>query len=373
MEVAVMKLLKLLAATTMVVATMCGGCARESATYVTQKWPFKMEKIWEIDRIGEDELLRPAEPRVADDGTLYYHDFERHLSYIIDDHGKLVSTFAPQGSNDGEVSYYINCFPAGYNVVICAPDKLHFFTRQGKFVKDVPNNLFVRFPLVFKNENEFWVAPGALGDANGGLAAVTYIDLATGEEKTVYEFPLTKEEQMPTGGGVIVGLTPQVKMGFDRHSGRIYFGKNSDTMIYQLAVDGGQVDSFSFPGNRYLVSETDKKNHFAKFNVPEERVALMIRALPDQMAYYNRIQVIDGLVYLLGSESIGKTETGQIVNVYSPDGQHLYYGRIYVEEGWHIYSSPGNLQLAHGFVYAVQENVIGDKKIVKYQIELPKS
>jgi len=366
-----MKIVKPLALTTIVVVMMCGGCARESDMSATREWAFEMEKVWEIQQVGEDELLRPAEPRIADDGTLYCHDFERHLSYIIDGDGKLVSTFAPRGSEEGEVPFYINCFPAGDYVAIGAPDKLHFFTRQGRFVKAVPNNLFVRFPLAFKNENEFWVAPGALGDAPEGLAVVTHVNLASGEETNVHNFALSDEENEPTGGGVIVGLTPQAKMGFDRQSNRVYFGKNSDTVIYWLAGDVGKVESFSFTGLRQPVSEADKRNHFAKFDVPEEQMAPMIGALPDQMAYYNRIQVVDGLVYLFSAESIDHAQTGQVVNVFSPDGRHLYYGRIQVEEGWYI-SSPDNLQLAHGFIYAVQENDAGDKKIVKYTIALPR-
>ena len=371
-ESSVMKIVKLLALTTIVVVVICGGCARESDTSATREWAFEMEKVWEIQQIGEDELLRPAEPRVADDGTLYYHDFERHLSYIIDGDGKLVSTFASRGSGEGEVPFYINCFPAGDYVVICAMDAFHFFTKQGRFVKAVPNNLFVRFPLAFKNENEFWVAPGALGDAPGSLAVVTHINLASGEETTIHEFARSDEENKPTGGAVVVGLTPQIKMGFERQSNRVYFGKNSDSVIYRLAGDGGKVESFSFTAIRQPVSETDKRNHFAKSNIPEEQLALMIEALPDQIAYYNRIQVVDDLVYLFSAESIGHSHTGQVVNVFSPDGRHLYYGRIQVEGGWHI-SGPDNLQLANGFIYAVQENDVGNKKIVKYRIVLPQS
>jgi hypothetical protein len=101
-------------------------------------------------------------------------------------------------------------------------------------------------------------------------------------------------------------------------------------------------------------------------------MAPMIAALPDQMAYYNRIQGVDGLVYLLSAEGIDHAQTGQVVNVFSPEGRHLYYGRIQVEDGWHI-SSPDNLQLAHGFIYAVEENDAGNKKIVKYTIALPRS
>jgi len=365
-----MNLMKLFSLSTLVVVMMFIGCARESDKSATREWGFEMEKVWEIQQIGEDKLLRPAEPRIADDGTLYYHDFERHLSYIIDGDGNLVSTFAPRGNNEGEVPMYLNCFPAGDYVVICAMDKLHFFTKQGQFVKTVPNNPFVRFPLAFKNENEFWVAPGALGDAPGDLAVVTHINLASGEETTVHEFARSDVEKKPTGGGVVVGLTPQIKMGFDRLSNRVYYGKNSDTVIYRVADDGDKADAFSFSGARQPVSETDKRNYFAKFNIPEERIAMLIGALPDQMAYYNRIQIVDSLVYLFSTKTISRSHTEQDVNVFSPDGRHLYFGRIQVEKGWHI-SGPDNLQLAHGFIYAIQENDTGDKKIVKYRIALP--
>ena len=368
----IMKLVGLVMLATIVVVIMCGGCARESDMSAPQEWTFEMEKVWEVKQVGEDELLRPAEPRVADNGTLYCHDFERHLSYIIDGDGKLVSTFAARGSGEGEVPMYLNCFPAGDYVVICAMDKLHFFTKQGQFVKAVPNNPFVRFPLAFKNENEFWVAPGALGDAPGSLAVVTHVNLVSGEETTVHEFARSDVEKKPTGGGVVVGLTPQIKMGFDRQSDRVYFGKNSDTVIYWLTGDQGKTESFSFTGVRQPVSEADKRSHFGKFNVPEERLTMMIGALPNQMAYYHRIQVVDGLVYLFSAESIGGAQTGQLVNVYSPDGRHLYYGRIQVEEGWRL-SGPDNLQLTNGFIYAIQENDAGDKKIVKYTVALPKS
>lgn len=366
-----MKIVKLMGLPTMVVAIMCGGCAREPEISAPREWAFQMEKIWEIQQIGEDELLRPAEPRAADDGTLYLHDFERHLSYVIDSDGKPISTFAPRGSNEGEVSFYINCFPAGDHVVICAPEKLHFFTKQGRFVKAVPNNLFVRFPLAFKNENEYWVAPGALGDAPGDSAVITHVNLTAGEETPVYKFARSDVEKKPTGGAVVIGLTPQIKMGFDRLSDRVYFGKNSDNVIYRMTGAGGEVDSFTFAGTRYPVSDTVKRNYFSEFDIPEEAVVAMIEALPYRMAYYNRIQIINGLIYLLSSKSIDDTLTGQEVNIFSPDCLHLYHGLIQVEDGWHI-SGPDNLQLAHGFIYAVQENDEGIRKIVKYNVELPR-
>jgi hypothetical protein len=311
--------------------------------------------------------------RVADDGTLYYRDFEQDFSYIIDRDGKFIRKFAPRGKNDGELSYYFNCFPAGDGVAICAMDKLHFFTRDGKFLKAIPNDLFTRFPLAFKNADEYWIAPGALGDSPEGTAAVTYVDLKSGKETVVRRFSLSDEEKKPSGGGVIVGLTPQMKMGFDPKSNRIYFGKNSDSLIYCLALDGNKIDSFLFSLPRITVSKADKEAHFAGFGVPKERAEAIIPMLPDRMTYYNRIQVVDGLLYLLSAESLPGPHTGIKADIFSPDGRPLYKGRIQIENGWHICNSPENLQLIKGFVYTALENDRGDKKIVKYKIDLPQS
>lgn len=352
----------------------CGCTAEKTETSApsTQEWTYGLEKVWEYENPGGEALLRPAEPRIADDGTLYFHDFERHLSYIIGGDGTLTGTFAPRGENDGEVPFYLNCFPAGDHVVICAPDKLHFFTQQGDFVKAVPNNLFVRFPLAFNGGTEFWVGPGALGDSPGGIAVVTHIDLASGSETIVHEFALSDAEKRPSGGAVVVGLTPQLKMGLDTESSRIYYGKNSDTLIYWRTLDGSDSGSFALTGISRPVTEVQKRDHFTKRGVPAERVDALVQMLPDRMTYYNRIQVIDGLVYLLSAESFGGPEDAQAVDVYSPDGRHLYHGRIQAEEGWHI-ANPDNLQLGPGVVFAVQENDAGERKIVKYSVTLPKS
>ena len=128
--------------------------------------------------------------------------------------------------------------------------------------------------------------------------------------------------------------------------------------------------SFAFAGKRQAVSEADKRDHFSRFNIPEDRLAAMVSRLPDRMANYNRIQVIAGNLYLLRSENLGHALTGQLVDVYSPEGKHIYHGKIQVEEGWQLTGSD-NLQLTDGFVYAILENSEGNIKIVKYAITLP--
>ncbi|MEZ5357244.1 MAG: hypothetical protein R3F48_00345 [Candidatus Zixiibacteriota bacterium] len=363
-----MRIIKLIWLGFALASLLCGGCSQQSTSNAPQEWDFNAQKVWEISQIDGAQLARPAEPRVADDGTLYVHDFEQHVSYIIGADGTIRGSFAPRGENESEVPFYLNCFPAGEQVVVCAPDKLHFFTNQGQFVKAVPNNLFVRFPLAFKNENECWLAPGALGDSPDGVAAVTCINFATGEEKNIYTFDLTGDETKPTGGAVVVGLTPQAKMGYDRKADRIYFGKNTDTLLYCSGSGDDTIETISIDGVRTPISEEVKRKYFADLGIPEEHVAAIVGNLPEKMACYNTIQIIDGLVYIISAHEISRTLPGLFVNVYSPSGQHLYYGEVHVEEGWHL-ASPDNLQFGSGCVYAVQENDAGNKKIVKYTIK----
>ena len=89
-----MKTMKFMVIFLIVAIILSTGCSKKSNTPDAEEWSFDTEKVREIQQIGDDTLLRPGELRAADDGTLYIHDFERQLSYIIDANGKIVSKFA---------------------------------------------------------------------------------------------------------------------------------------------------------------------------------------------------------------------------------------------------------------------------------------
>jgi hypothetical protein len=334
-------------------------------------WDFALQKVWEIDRIGDELLARPGEPRVGEDGTLYFHDFINKLSYIVDRDGRFVGTFGKKGDAEGEVSWYINCFTTENGVVIGAPDKLHFYTRTGEFIKAAPNDLFARFPLTFINENEFLVAPGALPDAPNGQAVITYVNLTAGEEKIFDELPLTANETAGTGGGVVVGLTPQLKMGYNPDAGRLYYGKNNEYAIYIADLDGNRLKTFGLEREKVRITDDDKRAHFEYHNIPQERIDAIIGRLPNELAYYHRIQVNDGYVFVFAVNSLGPRITRQQIDVFSLDGVYLYRGELRFPGNLHIYGNTENLQIRDNFLYAVLEDEAGRKTIVKYRMALP--
>jgi len=347
------------------------SCESDPNAPVSGTWNFALQKTWEIDRVGDELLDKPGELRVATDGTLFFHDFARKTSYALDQNGQFTGTFGQKGDGPGEVSWYINCFTADNSVVIGAPDKLHFYTNTGKFIRAIPNDLFARFPQVFINENEFLVAPGALPDAPNGEAIITYVDLKAGEEKVFDQFPLSDEEKGGTRGAVIVGLTPQLAMAYNPQSGRLYYAKNNEYVIYVADLDGNRYPTFGLEREKLPVTEDAKRKHFARFGIPQERVDAMIGSLPNEMAYFHRLQVNDGLVYVFLTSGLGQTLTSQPLDIFSLDGKYLYRAEITFDDNQHIYGNPDNLQIRDNYLYAILEDSTGKKMIAKYRISLP--
>ena len=47
------------------------------------EWDFKLEKVWEIDRAGDDLLGRPFSLTATEDGILYVYDTANDTNYIF--------------------------------------------------------------------------------------------------------------------------------------------------------------------------------------------------------------------------------------------------------------------------------------------------
>ncbi len=243
-------------------AALCVGmaAAADPAKPLKGEWNFAPAAVWSIDRAGADTLMRPGEPRVSRDGKLYFHDFDRHLSYIVGEKGELLGTFAGMGEGPGLVSRYVNCFTSDGRVIVGAMDKLHFYDSEGRFISSTPNNIFASFPLVFTSDDVFFTGPGALANLPDGKASIRRVNVTSGETKPIHEFTMGPDEQVKFGG-VILGVIPQIDMAYDPQGGRLYFARNDRYEIFVSDLDGKIVDSFGLPKERVPVTEDDLKHH----------------------------------------------------------------------------------------------------------------
>jgi hypothetical protein len=329
-------------------------------------------KLWEIRRAGDSALGKPAEPRVAADGTLYVRDFEYNVSHIFSASGEFLGSFARQGDERGEIPRYLNCFLVDGMVVIGTPTALHFFTRAGEFIRSAPNDLFRRFPLVFLNEHEFLCAPGALTGQPGEVAHISKVDLRTGAVEMFDELPLPGDPPTSAGGPsvVVIGLTPMIEMAYDATTQRLYYGRSDDYTIHVSDLTGRRVSTFGLDRPRGSVSIEEKREHLALLDLPEEHLAPIIASLPDKLTYYHQIRTHDGLIYVFAATGISRQAKTQKIDIFSANGDYLYRSQISIDDGRHICGSADNVIMQGESLYVILEDDDGRRSIVKYQLDL---
>lgn len=337
-------------------------------------WDFKPEKIWEVDKAGTNEFGNVAELLVpasnSSQGHVYMRDFQHNISYIFDDSGRFLGSFAKQGSEKGEVSRYLNRFCAGDTVVLAAPEMLHFYSANGEQIKSVDNNIFFRFPLIFLNENEFVYAP-TLPQSPVNQKKLMLFDLSSGKEKPVLDFSEPKkadESSAPAPMVMIFGLTPQVRLA--AYKDKIYFGRSDQYALYVADLKGNMDFFFSLNRQTKTVTQKDKKDHFIGSKIPQDRIDSIIKQLPDKMTFFSQITIINGLIYVYAVDNIGKTQKQQTIDIFSGTGKYLYRGILEFGDDLE-FGSPSNLVLHKNFAYVILESNEKRQTLAKFRITHP--
>ncbi|UCE40989.1 MAG: hypothetical protein JSV17_16360 [Candidatus Aminicenantes bacterium] len=339
------------------------------------EWDFRPQKVWEIDNVNDAPFERPSELRASQDEKFYFHDFDRAVSYVYDSEGKFIKSFAKQGTGPGEVNRYLNCFLAGDKVVIGSPDKLHFFSEEGSFLKSTPNNLFERFPLFFVNEDEFLYSSRIVNNSTEIKDKIIRSNLKTGKESVFDELTMTPGEKQTKGGMslVVLGLTPQIKIGYDNDSQKFYYGRSDDYTIYISDARGRKLSSFHLDRERRTVTNENKRKHFEKSSIPEDRIDAIIPTLPDELTYFMRIQVVKGLIFVYSTESLDMKQDKIALDIFSPEGKYLYRSHLQFGDETPLYTHVEKVIILENHCYAILEDESGKSFFAKYKISLPRT
>jgi len=333
------------------------------------EWNFSPEKVWGANAAGNDEFGRIAELLVSQDGHVCVRDFAKNASYLFDWNGRFIRKFALQGEQDGQLPFYLNRFRAGEQIVLGAPDKLHFFSQEGDFKRSVQNNLFVRFPLHFESDNEFVYAPTFPRSPVHQMKLMAF-NIGSGEEKTLVDLSETaKVESAPQGPPLmIVGLTPQMNLAADGN--RIVFGRSDRYEIYIAERTGKILSSFRLDRKKLTAPLEDKRRLIGETRLPEDQKEKVVAQLPDEMTYFSHLEVIDGLIYVFAVDSLEKMTGHQRIEIFSDTGTYLYSGTIGFGGGLQ-FGSPHNLVIAGGCAYVVLQDDQGRQTLAKYRIKQP--
>jgi len=340
-------------------------------------WDFRLEKVWEIDKAGDDLLGRPFSLTATEDGFLYVFDTAHRTNFVFDKDGKFVRAFARSGQGPGEVQgqeliHYVNG-----KVYIPAPNGIHVYTKDGVYIQTLRPEGALDNVRAFVNENEIISAPMTAVFLPDGKGQIIRKNIKTGEEKVVSGFSLQDWGMAQSGENVVdivaVGFSPLMIVGYAEN--RLYWGMNTSYMINVTDLGGKKVNTFSVKRESKKVSDKFKREYFKNPNLPEEMLNQIVAGLPNEISFFHRIEVHGGLVYVFVPDVDLETRMARLkqLDIFSPEGEYLYRARIEFEKDRRPLFSPlNNLVIQNGHLYAVLTDDEENVHIAKYRIALPK-
>lgn len=346
-------------------------------------WDFKLKKVWEVRTAGKNGFARVNGIVAANDGTLIVFDSKKGINHIFSNEGKYITSFGPRGEGPGEIRAQEHSFLVNDRIVIPDINKIHYFAADGSHIKSVVIKGRRHRPSFFLNENEFVTATVIPQDAPDGIGNISIIDVESWKRTIIKKFSIFKGGTAGKGSHeihlVVNALTPMMIFGYDYGSSpgckRFYYGMSDTYVINAANISGKILDTFSIDRKKRKISTAAKKSRFKRLyqNEPADVVDKLIKSLPDEATYFNRIEIINGLIYVFEPYLEYYTRHQQ-VDIFSREGKYLF--RALIQPGKNlniIFSHFNNFVIKKGHLYIVleDEDKDGEILIAKYKIVLP--
>jgi len=339
---------------------------------VRAEWDFKPEKIWEIDKVGSDTFSRPSGLLVSEEGWLYIYDAGNKINYIFNEDGHFLKMFARSGLLPGEVLFQKTTHLVSDNIIIPGIKGINCFTKDGKYIKTVKPGNIAGTPQIFISGNKYISIVPSTFHMTISKAQITKYNLASGKGTVIADFPLY-------GGGTgkyesleVHGLTPEMILG--NADNRLYWGMNDSYVINVSDLAGMKINSFSLERKRKKISDRWKREYCISVTMPADDFNQCVDSIPDEIAYFDRIEIHNGLVYVFTWDldlDAQFLKIGQI-DIFSLEGKYLYSAHLNLGENLkQLYSPNHNLVIKKDCIYTVCENKDGRVLISKYKVELP--
>jgi hypothetical protein len=341
------------------------------------KWDFQLKKIWEINNAGDEVLAEPGALLVSDEGTIYFHDAKHLKHYIFSAEGKYLKTFGTRGEGPGEVRDFweSELFMVKDTLIISDISKVHFFTKAGEFIKSELNYIFRRRPNNFLNKNEFIYAPIHKREMPDGVGKIAVYNLKTKKDTVLVRFKFAETGTIKVGRGEysfdIGGLTPMMTVCY--HNNKLFYGMSDTYQINISDMNGKSLNAFSRPTRGRNISAEEKRTFFKTWGEPEDVVEKIIKATPDQLSCFVRIEVHQGLIYVYRS-FFGPSQKSMKIDIFSQQGNYLYCSEIKPEKNNFFYFSHlKNLIIKQHHLYTFMEDGEGEIYLAKYTIRVPEN
>ncbi len=334
------------------------------------EWDFKLTKIWEVDRAGDEVLGFPFSLMATDKGALYVFDAANNANYIFDKDGHFIRAFARRGQGPGEVLGQDRTHSVDGKIYIPAVSGIHVFAEDGEFEVGSLN------PRLFLNGDEIISAPLTAAFLPDGRGKIVRKNIRTGMETALAEFSLEDWGIGQSGDSVVdivaIGFSPLMIVGYA--DDRLYWGMNTAYRINVTDLGGRKIRTFSLKRRARKVTDSFKRSCFASPNLPAEALDQIAESLPNKISHFYRIEVHNGLIHVFVPDIDAESKKAKLkqIDIFSPEGEYLYRARIRFEKDLKPLFSPlDNLVIRNGYLYAVLTDDKDNVRLAKYGIALP--
>jgi hypothetical protein len=336
------------------------------------EWQFSPQKVWETDAAGDTILAEIADIRIDDTGNVYVLDWKINRVHVFDPRGNHTLSFGKRGEGPGEIKDAINLFVIGDSVLIPDMNKIHYFSREGKFRRSVPTPE-LNLPYLFLDEHRMIAMP--FSSLRKEKREILLVDLKTGEKRELFHIPKVKALRYSGEMGRLMLRMPfEVAEELVAAAGpdSVWYGFGDTYRFAKLNPQGEAVSGFTVKGReREKIAPQDKTRIFESVlqgqrELPRNVLNTMADQIPDIMPYFHYL-FIDraGLLYVLTADS-RRTHTRH-VDVFSKQGRYLYRGSIDLDPGCSIIKMTINDRNLAAFV----EDKEGERRLTKYTLNLP--
>ena len=340
------------------------------------EWDFKLKKVWEIGRAGDDLLGRPFSLTATEDGILYVYDTANRTNYIFDRDGNFIRAFARSGQGPGEIIGQELIHYVDGKVYIPAQNGINLFTKDGIYIQTLKPEDRSLDPRIFLNEDEVISAPKTPMFLPDGKGQIIRKNIKTGDETVISGFSIQDWGIAQSGGRIVdiiaIGFSPLMILGHAEN--RLYWGVNTSYMINVSDLGGKKINTFSVKRKGKKVSDKFKKKYFESPNLPEEMLNQIAESLPNEISFFYRLEVHNGLVYVFVPDVDLNSKRAKLkqIDIFSPEGEYLYRAYIKFEKNrQHLFSPLNNLVIQNRHLYAVLMDEEDNALVAKYEIAPP--
>jgi len=338
------------------------------------RWDFKPELRWQVKNVGDDVLVRVGSVQVDEAGNVYVLESSQMKIFVFAPDGKFRYSFGKRGEGPGEIKNAVQFFLLDDRIIIPEMGKFSFFSLKGNFLNAVNTGRMI-IPIAFLDSNQFFHT-GGLMRPEKKLSDTLYIyDIAARKDRIISEIA-PEETLTASSGGMQIRLkdsttTPMIILGLKDE--QLFFGKSDTYLIKKTGLDGREIFSFSLEGRKRKKISTDfKRKRFENVIVngrkmPKEMIDQMVKGMPDEMPFFSRIMIDpNGFIHVFVSDL--ENESGQEIDIFSPEGKYLHHGEIRVPGNFII---KGGLAFKGDSLYLFAEDEEGEGILLKFNVKMP--